>query len=123
MPRKGLGDLSGQPLGRRVACHLEPQQLPPAVAQDQKREPSLKAQGRDHKEINGCDRMRVVPENVFQPCDGDPPCTMYFETVDCATSKPSISSSPWIRDAPHFGFSLLIRRACEPIAFEEREVM
>src|SRR5258708_10368655 len=34
---------------------------------------------------------------------------MYFETVDWATSKPSISSSPWMRDAPHFGFSLLIR--------------
>src|ERR1700719_499768 len=28
-----LCDLSGQPLGRRVSCHLEPQQLPPAVAQ------------------------------------------------------------------------------------------
>src|SRR5262245_10804382 len=49
-------------------------------------------------------------KNVFQPCDGGPPRTMYFETVDCATSKPSINSSPWIRDAPHFGFSLLIRR-------------
>ena len=34
---------------------------------------------------------------------------MYFETVDWATSKPSISNSPWIRDAPHRGFSLLIR--------------
>jgi hypothetical protein len=33
-------------------------------------------------------------KNVFQPCDGDPPCTMYFETVDWATSKPSINSSP-----------------------------
>src|SRR5262245_50389005 len=49
-------------------------------------------------------------KNVFQLCDGDPPCTMYFETVDWATSKPSINSSPWIRDAPHLGFSLLIRR-------------
>jgi hypothetical protein len=62
-------------------------------------------------------------KNVFQPCDGDPPRTMYFETVDWATSKPSINSSRWIRDAPHFGFSLLIRRACEPIAFEVQEVM
>ena len=26
-----------------------------------------------------------------------------------ATAKPSIRSSPWIRDAPHSGFSLLIR--------------
>src|SRR5215510_5853457 len=49
-------------------------------------------------------------KNVFQPCDGDPPRTMYFDTVDWATSKPSIRSSPWIRDAPHLGFSLLIRR-------------
>jgi hypothetical protein len=31
---------------------------------------------------------------------------MYFETVDWATSNPSISSSPWILDAPHSGFSL-----------------
>ena len=35
---------------------------------------------------------------------------MYFETVDWATSNPSIRSSPWILDAPHRGFSLLIRR-------------
>ncbi len=49
-------------------------------------------------------------KNVFQPCDGDRPRTMYFDTVDWATSKPSINSSPWSRDAPHFGFSLLICR-------------
>jgi hypothetical protein len=35
---------------------------------------------------------------------------MYFETVDWATSNPSIKSSPWTRDAPHSGFSWLIRR-------------
>ena len=34
---------------------------------------------------------------------------MYFETVDWATSNPSIKSSLWIRDAPHNVFSLLIR--------------
>lgn len=28
----------------------------------------------------------------------------------CATSKPSIKSSPWIRDAPHSGLYWLIRR-------------
>jgi len=35
------------------------------------------------------------------------PRTMYFETVDWATSNPSISSSPWIRDASNSRFSLL----------------
>src|SRR5438270_12377411 len=44
--------------------------------------------------------------NVFQLCEGGvPPRTMYLETVDWATAKPSIRSSPWIRDAPHSGFS------------------
>jgi hypothetical protein len=38
---------------------------------------------------------------------------MYFETVDWATSNPSIKSSPWIRDAPHSGFSPLTRRAVQ----------
>src|SRR5215467_4386527 len=38
---------------------------------------------------------------VFQPCDGG--ClllAMYFATVVCPTSMPSLSSSPWIRGAP-----------------------
>ena len=49
--------------------------------------------------------------NVRQLCDGGPRRPiMYFETVDSATSNPSFSSSPWIRGAPHNGFSLLIRR-------------
>jgi len=53
----------------------------------------------------------LLRRNIFQLCDGGlPPRTKYFETVDWATSKPSISNSPWIRDAPHSGFSLLIRR-------------
>src|SRR5713101_4058080 len=35
---------------------------------------------------------------------------MYLATLDCATSNPSLSSSPWIRGAPQSGFSTLIRR-------------
>src|SRR5450631_1568348 len=36
--------------------------------------------------------------------------TMYLATLDCATSNPSLSNSPWIRGAPQSGFSTLIRR-------------
>ena len=43
-------------------------------------------------------------------CDGGPLCRiMYLETVNSAISNPSFSSSPWMRGAPHKGFSLLIR--------------
>src|ERR1700720_3716507 len=34
---------------------------------------------------------------------------MYLATLDCATSNPSLSSSPWMRGAPQSGFSMLIR--------------
>jgi hypothetical protein len=48
--------------------------------------------------------------NVRQVCDGGPRRRiMYLETVDSAISNPSLSSSPWMRGAPHNGFSLLIR--------------
>src|SRR4029079_4516360 len=30
--------------------------------------------------------------------------TMYWATLDCATSNPSLSSSPWMRGAPQSGF-------------------
>src|SRR3979490_285399 len=36
--------------------------------------------------------------------------TMYLAMLDCATSNPSLSSSPWMRGAPQSGFSTLIRR-------------
>src|SRR5262249_39523197 len=35
---------------------------------------------------------------------------MYFPTLVSPTSIPSLSSSPWIRGAPHNGFSRCIRR-------------
>jgi hypothetical protein len=35
---------------------------------------------------------------------------MYLATVDWATSKPNLSSSPWMRGAPHNGFAWLMWR-------------
>ena len=46
-PGKRLGDLPGQPIGRRMPRHLEPQQLPPAVTQDQERKQGIKGQRRE----------------------------------------------------------------------------
>ncbi|MCA6113193.1 hypothetical protein [Bradyrhizobium cenepequi] len=50
-------------------------------------------------------------KKVRHPWLGDPRrFTMYLATLDCATSNPSLSSSPWMRGAPQSGFSMLIRR-------------
>src|SRR4029453_18505976 len=49
--------------------------------------------------------------NVFQPCDGGPLLrTIYLATLVCPTSIPSLSSSPWIRGAPHNELAKLISR-------------
>src|SRR5436309_14133304 len=55
-----------------MSCHLEPQQLSPAVAQNQKREQSLKAQGRNHtlrvvskKCLPALRRWPPAPHHVF----------------------------------------------------------
>ena len=43
--------------------------------------------GQDRDGYNDPGPLHCFRRNVFQPCDGDPPFTMYFETVDWATSK------------------------------------
>jgi hypothetical protein len=53
--------------------------------------------------------------NVRQVCDGGPRRRiMYLETVDSAISNPSLSSSPWMRGAPHNGFCPAVALAARP---------
>src|SRR5579863_996509 len=52
-----------------------------------------------------------VCRKVRQVWEGGLRCrTMYLATVAWHTSMPSLSSSPWIRGAPHSGFARLIFR-------------
>src|SRR5437879_6253383 len=46
--------------------------------------------------------------------------TMYLATLDCPTSNPSLSSSPWMRGAPQSGFSMLICRISAQLRFDLR---
>ena len=90
--------------------HLEPQQLPPTVPLNQEGKQEVKAQRRHNAQIDGGNGLSVISKKrlpgLRRRLEGR---VMYFETVDWATSNPSIKSSPWIRDAPHSGFSWLIR--------------
>jgi hypothetical protein len=49
----------------KIGMDLKPQQLATAVAQNQKREQSLKGQGRNHTQINGGDRLRMVAKKCI----------------------------------------------------------
>jgi hypothetical protein len=43
-----------------MPCHLEPQQLSPAVAQNQERKQDIKAHRRHSAHIDGSDRFSVI---------------------------------------------------------------
>ncbi len=61
--------------------------------------------------VTGLRRAGVLRKKVRHPwLGGARRLTMYLATLDCATSIPSLSSSPWMRGAPQSGFSTLIRR-------------
>src|SRR5437588_7485461 len=48
-----------------MSCYLEPQQLSPAVAQNEKRKQALKCQCWNHAQINGGDRLHVVSKECL----------------------------------------------------------
>src|SRR3954447_20186610 len=60
LPWKRFSDLACQPLGRRISGHRNPQQPPPAVAENKKCEKLLKGNRRDHKEINRRNPLRMI---------------------------------------------------------------
>jgi hypothetical protein len=109
VPRKGLDDLLRKPRGGRISGHRKPEQLPSAVAHDEKCKQALEGhRGTTNRSIAAM-ASAWLRRNVRQPCDGGPRRrAMHFETVDSARSKPSLSSSRWMRGVPHNGFSLFI---------------
>ena len=107
-----LHDLLRQPFRGRVPGHRKPNQLPATMAHDQKGKQALETSRLEPRtDQSSAIASAWLRRNVRQVCDGGPRClTMYLETVDLAMVKPSFSSSPWIRGAPHNGLSLFIRR-------------
>jgi hypothetical protein len=65
-PGKRLGNLTGQPLGCRMPRHLEPQQLSPAVTQNEECKQEIKGQRRHNAHIDGGDGLSLVS----QKCSG-----------------------------------------------------
>ena len=64
-PGKRLGDLPGQPLSSRMPHHLEPQQLSPVMAHDQKRKQTIKGQRRNDAHIDCGDHLSVISKKCL----------------------------------------------------------
>ena len=65
VPRKRFGDLARKPLCRWVSGHCNPQQLPPWVAENKKREQLLKGNRRNHKQINRRNPLHMIANEAL----------------------------------------------------------
>ena len=111
IPRKSLSDLACDPLRHRVGCDVDPDEISAIKPYNHEAVKHSEANGRDNEQIHSDDVRCVVMQKVRHPWLGGPRrLVMYLATLDCATSNPSLSSSPWMRGAPQSGFSMLIDR-------------
>jgi hypothetical protein len=62
VPRERFGDLTRQPLRRRVTGHCKPQQLSPFVPENQKCEELLERDCRNHKQINRRNPLHMIAD-------------------------------------------------------------
>src|SRR5258707_952979 len=60
VPGERFSDLARQPLGRRVAGHRKPQQLPTFVAENKKCKELLKRNRRNHEQINRRNPLHMI---------------------------------------------------------------
>jgi hypothetical protein len=103
IPRKCFRCLTCHPFGRRVRCDVDSDEVSAVQSDDD--------EGIQQAETDIWNNEQVHGGKVRHPWFGGARrLTMYLVTLDCATSNPSLSSSPWMRGAPQSGFSTLIRR-------------
>src|SRR5216683_8127696 len=62
IPRKSLGDLTCNPLRRRVGCDADPDEISAIKPDDDEAIQQLKANGRHYEQIHGGDGRRVVSQ-------------------------------------------------------------
>jgi len=109
LPWERLGDLLAGSLGRRVLRHVEVHDPAPRVNEND--EQDLERHRWHHEEVDGQQSFTWLSRKARHVGDdGFFGRTMYFSTVDLATWRPSLASSPTMRGEPQRGFALDIFR-------------
>src|SRR5258708_37365438 len=62
IPRKGLGDLTRDPLRCRVGCHVDPDEISAIKPYDDEAIQQLEAEAGHHKKVHGGNVWRVVSQ-------------------------------------------------------------
>src|ERR1700738_3462509 len=111
IPRKCLRDLTCNPFCRRICCDVDPDEASAVESDNDEGIEQVETDSWNNDRSMAAMSGAWLRKKVRHPWLGDAlRLTMYFTTLDCAISNPSLSSSPWMRGAPQSGFSTLIRR-------------
>ena len=101
----------GNPFRRWVGGNAQPEDLSPAVTYDQQSIEKPKGNGRHYEQIHRRNTIRMIAQERLPTLRRRPLLrTIYLAMLVWPTSMPSLSSSPWIRGAPHKGLAMLISR-------------
>ena len=116
---KRLPELLHDPTARRVLGDVEVQDASTVVTDDEEAVEQAERDRWQGEKVHRGNRFPVVSQKrkptldwlgISRPIQG--------EMVRSETSRPSRSSSPWIRGAPHVGFSATIRKIRSRTSFE-----
>jgi len=96
-----------------MLCYVEVQDALAIVTYNEKAIERAECDRRNSEEVHRGNRFPMMRRKVSQRVAGSGSRGARFiqrEIVRSETSKPSIRSSPWMRGAPHVGFSTTIRK-------------
>src|SRR5258705_7359945 len=73
VPRKSLGDMTCNPLRRRVACDVNPNEISTIQPHDDERIKQIEANGRDNEQVHGGDLRGMITQKGAPSLAGWPP--------------------------------------------------
>ena len=95
IPRKCLGELARNPLGCRAPCYVDPDEISAVQPDDDEGIEQVESDSWNNEQSMAAMSGAWLRKKVRHPWLGGPHrLTMYLATLDCATSNPSLSSSP-----------------------------
>src|SRR5216684_7149601 len=96
IPRKCLRDLTCNPFCRRICCDVDLDEISAIQPHDDEGIEQVETDSRNNEQVHGGNVGRVIMQEGSRSwLGGACRLTMYLATLDCATSNPSLSSSPW----------------------------
>jgi len=108
---QGKASVMRNPFSCRMSCDVDPDKISAVQPKNDECRKQVETYRRHDKQIHRGDiRGMIAQKGPPTLAQWPPELGHILPTLDSETSNPSLSSSPWMRGAPHNGFSWLICR-------------